>query len=145
MTPEPGDESAVSAVVGEMLLIAIVLILVAVFSTSLADYLPTERTPTVTIMMSSNDMAGTITLWHKGGDWIRADSLRVVISDQNSGTSYRLNDPVHPFVMVPGGQTFDLGGNITVMRGEALHGNESVTLATDRAVIFSGIVGRDTP
>ena len=75
--------TAVSEVVGEMLMIGIVLILVSVFSASLPNYLPSERSPTVTIMMS-NDTGGNITLWHKGGDWVKTDVLRVIVSDTTS-------------------------------------------------------------
>lgn len=137
-------ETAVSAVVGEMLMITIVLILVAIFSSSLPDYLPSERSPTVTIMMS-NDTLGNLTLWHKGGDWVKTESLRVVVSGKEGQVSYRFTDPDHRFVLVPGGQTFDLGGNITITREQPLTGNETVVLATERAVVFSGIIGRITP
>ena len=133
-------EVAVSAVVGEMLMIGIVLILVSFFSATLPSYLPSERSPTVTILMS-HDTSGNITLWHKGGDWVRADSLRVVISNQTREVSYRLNDPQHGFILVPFTQTFDVGSNITVIREESLIGDESVVLATDRSVVFSGTVG----
>jgi FlaG/FlaF family flagellin (archaellin) len=133
-------EVAVSAVVGEMLMIGIVLILVSFFSATLPSYLPSERSPTVTILMS-HDSSGNITLWHKGGDWVRADSLRVVISNQTREVSYRLTDPQHDFILVPSTQTFDLGSNITLIREESLIGDESVVLATDRSVVFSGTVG----
>ena len=53
---------AVSEVVGEMLMIGVVLILAAVFTSQLPNYLPSERSPSVTIMMS-NDTSGDITLW----------------------------------------------------------------------------------
>jgi len=132
---------AVSEVVGEMLMIGIVLILVAVFSASLANYLPSERIPTVTILLT-NTTDGHITLWHKGGDWVKTDTLRVMISDGNNTVTkiYMLkSDP--PFVVVPSEEAFDLGDNLTVDWGGPLAGNESVTLATDRAVIFSGKTG----
>ncbi len=135
--------TAVSEVVGEMLMIGIVLILVSVFSASLPNYLPSERSPTVTIMMS-NDTGGNITLWHKGGDWVKTDVLKVIVSNTTSTTTYTLkSDP--PFIPVPDSQAFDLNDNITVNLGQLLIGNESVVLATDRAVIFSGIVGRGLP
>ena len=51
------NSRAVSGVVGEMLMIGIVLILAAVFTSQLPNYLPSERSPTVTIMMS-NDTLG---------------------------------------------------------------------------------------
>jgi archaeal type IV pilus assembly protein PilA len=132
--------TAVSEVVGEMLMIAIVLIIVSVFSASLADYLPSERSPTVTIRIS-NDNDGHITLWHKGGDWVKTDALKVVVSNSTGMSSYTLkSDP--PFTAVPDMQAFDLEGNITVDYGKPLAGDEEVVLATDRAVIFSGMIGR---
>lgn len=145
MAKIPECESAVSEVVGEMLIIAIVLILVSIFSASLPSYLPSERSPTVTIMMS-HDSDGNITLWHKGGDWVKANSIRMIVSNNTTyQTSYRLNDPVHGFILVPDTQAFDLGSTITVDWGKPLEGNEKVVLATDRAVIFSGSVGSVTP
>jgi FlaG/FlaF family flagellin (archaellin) len=136
-------DTAVSEIVGEMLMIGIVLIIVSVFSASLSDYLPSERSPTVTIMMS-NDTGGNITLWHKGGDWVKTDALKVVVSNTTSMSAYTLkSDP--PFIPVPDIQAFDLNGNITVDYGKPLFGDEEVVLATDRAVIFSGMVGRGKP
>jgi len=133
--------TAVSEVVGEMLMIGIVLILVSVFSASLSDYLPSERSPTVTISMG-NDTAGNIILWHKGGDWVKAETLRVIVSDASGmATTYTLKGNPS-FILIPYAQAFDLESNITVRRDTPLAGNESVTLATDRAVIFSGTVGR---
>jgi len=143
------NTGAVSEVVGEMLMIGIVLILVAVFSASLADYLPSERTPSVTIRMSHNITDGTITLWHKGGDWVKAEDLNVLVRDNDSVTApvtrYTTRNGDHDFILVPDAQAFDLESNITVSRGQPLTGNESITLATDRAVLFSGTVGSVRP
>jgi archaeal type IV pilus assembly protein PilA len=137
------NSHAVSEVVGEMLMIGIVLILVAVFTASLADFIPSSRSPTVTIIMS-NDTGGNLTLWHKGGDWVKAETLRVIVSNTTGMTTYTANsDP--PFILVPDEQAFDLESNITVIRNVPLAGDESVSLATDRAVIFSGTVRRGTP
>lgn len=136
--------TAVSEVVGEMLMIAIVLIIIAVFSASLSDYLPSERSPTITIMMS-NDTEGHITLWHKGGDWVRTDALKVIVyatNGMNTLTSTYTLKSSPPFLPVPRTQSFDLNDNITVEYGQPLAGDEVVVLATDRAVIFSGRVGR---
>ena len=131
-----------------MLMIAIVLILVAVFSSQLADYLPSERSPTVTIRVS-NDGRGNITLWHKGGDWVKTGSLRVVVFNQ----SYRMDDPDHKFILGRAewmtdqsfsDRTFDLGENITVDIQRPLTEDEkekTITLATDKAVVFSGTIG----
>lgn len=134
------NSQAVSGVVGEMLMIAIVLIIVAVFTSQLSSYLPSERSPTVTIMMS-NDTFGNVTLWHKGGDWVKVSSLKVVVSNRTQTTNYAIHDPSHPPVVVPATQVFDLGSNITIDHGQPLTGDERVVVATDRAVIFSGSVG----
>jgi len=140
MKPENERNSAVSEVVGEMLMIGIVLILVSVFSASLSNYLPSERSPTVTIRMG-NDSSGQIFLWHKGGDWVETDSLKVIVSNASSMETYTLKSSP-PFTIVPDAQAFDLGGAITVNCGRPLSGDEEVVLATDRAVLFSGNVGR---
>ncbi len=138
------NTKAVSEVVGEMLMIGIVLILVAVFSASLASYLPSERTPSVTIRLTHNITDGTITLWHKGGDWVKAEDLTVLVRDNDSVTApvihYTTRNGDHTFILVPDAQAFDLESNITVSRDKPLSGNESITLATDRAVLFSGSV-----
>ncbi|MDD1691028.1 MAG: type IV pilin N-terminal domain-containing protein [Methanoregula sp.] len=138
------NNAAVSEVVGEMLMIGIVLILVAVFSASLADYLPSERPPSVTIRMN-NDTGGNITLWHKGGDWVKVDSLKIIVTNATEiPISYtRTGDLL--FILVPDTQTFDLESNITVSTGQPLIGNESVSLITDRAVLFSGTIGSVKP
>lgn len=138
------NDAAVSEVVGEMLMIGLVLILVAVFSSSLANYLPSERLPSVTIRMS-NDTGGNMTLWHKGGDWVKTDSLKVlVMKNDGNTTSYTIRDR-NAFHLVPDADSFDLESNITIIREEPLLGNESVSLATDRAVLFSGTVGSVKP
>jgi len=136
--------TAVSEVVGEMLMIAIVLIIVSVFSASLADYLPSERSPSVSIMMS-NDTAGNIIIWHKGGDWVRTDVLKVIVSDAGGMPATYTLKSESPLLPVPDSQAFDLNDNITVRYGKPLAGGEEVVLATDRAVIFSGRVGGGRP
>ncbi|OPX64389.1 MULTISPECIES: type IV pilin N-terminal domain-containing protein [unclassified Methanoregula] len=136
--------NAVSEVVGEMLMISLVLILVSVFSVSLADHLPSERVPSVTIMVS-NDTSGNIMLWHKGGDWVKADSLRVRVFETDGDVTTYTSGGIPPFMLVPDVDSFDLESNITVNRGLPLLGNESVSLYTDRAVLFSGTIGRGSP
>jgi FlaG/FlaF family flagellin (archaellin) len=137
---------AVSEIVGEMLMIGIVLILAAVFTSQLPNYLPSERSPTVTIMMSNT--SNTITLWHKGGDWVKLNTLKVIVSNQSNQTTFTATGSP-PFTFVnsaePTSSVFDLGGNITVSLPSALFGDEKVVLATDRAVLFSGVVSGGQP
>ncbi len=143
MDTQESNTRGVSEVVGEMLMIGLVIILIAVFSTTLSSFLPTERYPSVTIKVT-NETANTITVWHNGGDWVKATDLRVIVknsTDHASETTYRLDDSNRPFVLVPQKTTFDLGSNITIIWDSGLDGNETVKLATPRAVIFSGILG----
>ncbi|MDD1701659.1 MAG: type IV pilin N-terminal domain-containing protein [Methanoregula sp.] len=138
MKKKSSNNLAVSGVVGEMLMIGIVLILAAVFSSQLPNYLPSERSPSVTIMMS-NDTSGNITFWHKGGDWVKINSIKVIVSNQSAQDTFTSSDS--DFIYVPVTSTFDLGGNITVKTNVTLDKNVSIVLATDRAVLFSGKVG----
>ena len=138
---------AVSEVVGEMLMIGIVLILAAAFTSQLPNYLPSERSPTVTVMMS-NDTTGNITLWHKGGDWVKLNTLKVIVANQSHASTFTATgDPRFTFVnsAESSSSVFDLGGNITVSMNAPLYGDEKVTLATDRAVLFSGVVSGGQP
>lgn len=125
-------DEAVSEVVGEMLMISLVLLLVAVFAASLGNYLPTERSPTVTVMMTST--ADTITLSHKGGDWVKATDLEVLVSNATEVRKYRSDE----FTLNPSKMAFDLGSSISV--NCTITGDKQVRLTTPRAVLFCGEV-----
>ncbi|MEN6609773.1 MAG: type IV pilin N-terminal domain-containing protein [Methanoregulaceae archaeon] len=152
MNPKEHNEPGVSEVVGEMLMIALVVVLLAVFSAALFNYLPVDREPTVSIMMK-NDTRGNITLWHKGGDWVKGEDLSVLIGyDTDKRRSYKYNDTFtdssNHFLMVHPDQQkkkiFDLGSNITVIipesiwNSEYLQGNITVRLVSPRSVIYTG-------
>lgn len=127
------NDEAVSEVVGEMLMISLVLLLVAVFSVSLGNLLPTERAPTVNVMMDNT--TENITLYHKGGDWVQAKDLEVIVWNRTVGSrSYRIGE----FDLVPEKEVFDIGSSITV--NCVVIGDETVRLVMPRVVIFSGEV-----
>jgi archaeal type IV pilus assembly protein PilA len=132
------QEAGVSEVVGEMLMIGLVIILIGVFAAALGNFLPTSRDPSVTILMT-NDSQGNITLWHKGGDWVKKEDLTVVVSYPNDTLQKISSSDSARFVMVPDKTVFDLGSNITVKTG-TLAGNETVSLVTPHARIFTGRV-----
>jgi FlaG/FlaF family flagellin (archaellin) len=132
--PENAGESAVSGVVGEMLMLALVLILVSVFAASAGNHLPDERTPSISIKMSNT--TGNVTLWHKGGDWVMKGDLSVIVMNETGAKRFTSSCP--GFWMDPDTSVFDLGGTITVDHPVA--GGEEVRLVTPRAVIFSGRV-----
>ena len=137
------NSRAVSGVVGEMLMIGIVLVLAAVFTAQLPNYLPSERSPTVTIMMS-NDTLGNVTLWHKGGDWVKINTLKVIVSNQDIPGNLYLHRQftIHFLCPTPQNPTArsSISGGTSQFPGRRFAGDEKVVLATDRAVLFSGIV-----
>jgi FlaG/FlaF family flagellin (archaellin) len=131
-------DDAVSEIVGEMLLLTIVLVLLALFSTSLSNYLPPPRDPSVTIKMSPID-SGTVTLYHKGGDAIKKADLVVIVGDkkligENNDfriTSEQITDPL----------LFDLGDSVTLgvtTKVPQVNQGDEITIATTRAVLFKG-------
>lgn len=146
---QPGADRCrgVSEVVGEMLMIGLVIMLLAVFTTALYTFVPMDRGPTIAIRMS-NDTLGNVTLWHKGGDWVKAEDLNVVILQNGVKRSYRYNrtqtDTGSQFSLVsPDGRVkgvFDLGSAITVTLADP-GGNGTVRLVTTRTVIFTGRIG----
>jgi FlaG/FlaF family flagellin (archaellin) len=139
MISRPEQESGVSEVVGEMLMIGLVIILIGVFAAALGNFLPTSRDPSVTILMTTDNLNGTITLWHKGGDWVKKEDLTVVVSYPNDTLQKILPSDKTNFIMVPDKTVFDLGSNITVHAG-TFAGNETVSLVTPHARIFTGRV-----
>ncbi|HEX3001478.1 MAG TPA: type IV pilin N-terminal domain-containing protein [Methanoregula sp.] len=128
-----GADRGVSEVVGEMLMIALVVILVSVFSAVLFNFLPAEQDPAISIMMTNDRQ--NITLWHKGGDWVKAGDLVVVIGNETSRLSF---SPKNGLLLVPGKPVFDLGSNISVRMPRSLDGTETVRLVTPNTVIYMG-------
>jgi archaeal type IV pilus assembly protein PilA len=129
-------DSGVSEVVGEMLMIALVIVLLSVFSAALSNFLPSDRDPSINIMMSNDRQ--NITLWHKGGDWVKFEDLTVVIGNETNRTSITWRNG--NLLIVPNKTVFDLGSNITVHMPMYLEGNETVKLVTPHTVIFTGKV-----
>ena len=128
-------ESGVSEVVGEMLMIGLVIILIAVFSAIFFNLVPATREPGISVRISADGQ--DITLWHKGGDWVRTEDLTVITGNE----SYRFSftNESDNFVLVPEKPVFDLGSSITVHVGN-IKGNETVRLVTPRTVLFTGKV-----
>ena len=135
MTKFDAKDDAVSSVVGEMLLLTIVLILTAVFAVSAFSFLPGDREDIVDVdaEISSN----TITFWHKGGDAVPKDRLKVSVYDgvnprDVTVTSLKNYADVDTSV-------FDLGGRYTVSVSSLSTGDD-IRLSTDRTIIYTGVV-----
>lgn len=115
-------DSAVSSVLSEVLLIALVLILVPIVTVSLMNQLPEGRVPTVTIKMGPLDDS-SVTFYHKGGDWIRKEDIKIMLNG---------NPVLFPYNKV----TFDLGDAISVS-GVPEGGN--ISFIVKNTVVFSGV------
>jgi archaeal type IV pilus assembly protein PilA len=129
-------DAGVSEVVGEMLMIALVIILLSVFSAALYHFLPTDRDPSINVMMSNGNQS--VTLWHKGGDWVKFEDLTVIVGNETARTSFASQSG--NLLLVPNKTVFDLGSNITVTLPHDLEGNETIKLVTPHTVIYTGRV-----
>ena len=130
------NEEAVSEIVGEMLMLTIVLILLAVFSSSLSHYLPPPRDPSVTIKMSSIDPgSGNVTLYHTGGDVIKKGDLIVIVENSPSNRE-KVGFTIHSMIDNP--EIFSLGDTINI----SAQNQAEITLSTSRTVLFKGTATR---
>ncbi len=136
MNYKKNTDSGVSEVVGEMLMIALVIVLISVFSATLYNFLPTSRDPSINIMMTNDQQ--NITLWDKGGDWVKEEDLTVIVGNDTNRTSFSYQNG--DLILVPDKPVFDLGSNITVQMHTQLEGNETVKLVTPKTVIYTGKV-----
>jgi archaeal type IV pilus assembly protein PilA len=128
-------EDAVSEIVGEMLMLTMVLIILAVFSSSLSNYLPPPRDPSVTISKFYD--GNNVTIYHKGGDPIKTVDLTIIV--ENSTTMSRLTSKAGGFTVLnfmgePTPGLFDLGDKINVT---GVAGDSRISIATSHAVIYS--------
>ncbi|OPX69475.1 MAG: hypothetical protein A4E37_00466 [Methanoregulaceae archaeon PtaB.Bin056] len=129
------DGEAVSSIVGEMLMLALVVIVIGLVSINAQSLLPPPREPSVTVLIEKNG-PGSVTFHHKGGDAIEAGDLKVLINGTENAT-FLLNgvEFTDPHVL------FDLGDRIEAGKpGGALSSGESIRLATSRAVLYAGVV-----
>jgi archaeal type IV pilus assembly protein PilA len=115
-------DPAVSSVISEVLMIALVLILVPIVTMSLMNQLPEGRVPTVLIKMGPFD-GSSVTLYHKGGDWIRKEDIRILLNGNVIGFSYNRT-------------TFDLGDTISV---QGIPDGGNISFIVKNAVVFSGV------
>jgi FlaG/FlaF family flagellin (archaellin) len=87
------DETGVSPIVGEMLMLSLVLILVSLFAVSASQYIPEDREPSLNIMMEKytpQDNDYNVTLWHKGGDTVSNRGIKIILSKDKDGIKDRI-------------------------------------------------------
>jgi FlaG/FlaF family flagellin (archaellin) len=137
------SDDAVSEVVGEMLMIAIVLILAAIFSASAWIMLPADRHPQVNIKMDQPDNEN-VALWHKGGDWVKSGDLTVICSNKSATQRFRVGDGTvahfDGYNQPTTKQSFDLGDRLEIDINITALNITEIKLVTSRSVIFTGEV-----
>lgn len=128
-------EDSVSPVIGEALMIGLVIMLIPLVTISVMNQIPENRVPTVTILLDNT--ADTLTLYHKGGDYLVKDDISVIIRHDNVDTTFRSwSDQVH---YSTDARAFDLGDTLTIT-GIDLDTDDSVRVVTHNAVIFTGVI-----
>jgi len=131
------SDSAVTSVVGEMLILVLVIILVSLFAMSAFNLLPGDRETVTTVSLENNTTH--LIFWHKGGDWMEKKDLTITATPQGGGNRTLLTiDGVFDYAGNPV-EVFDLGGNVTVLLPSDLKsGVYEIRVATPRNVIYAG-------
>ena len=128
-------DDAATSVVGEILLMALVIILVSLFAASAFDLLPGDRQSVVDVSMSVDD--DSLSFWHKGGDWIAGEDLTVTLTKSDATKSVLTQKSLtdweeHPKVV------FDLGGCYTVSLPDSVPtGDVSIRLTSSDSVLYA--------
>ena len=128
-------DDAATSVVGEILLMALVIILVSLFAASAFDLLPGDRQSVVDVSMQINDDK-TLSFWHKGGDWIDGDDLKVTLTAAN-GQKYTPTEKSLTDYQGVDKLVFDLGGCYTVKFDTIPAGNVNIRLTSTDSVLYA--------
>ena len=128
-------DDAATSVVGEILLMALVIILVSLFAASAFDLLPGDRQSVVDVSMSVDD--DSLSFWHKGGDWIAGEDLTVTLT-KSDGTKSVLTQKSLTDWEGKEKVVFDLGGCYTVSLTEPVPTDEvSIRLTSSDSVLYA--------
>jgi len=135
------DGDAVSSIVGEMLMLTLVVILIGLVSVNAQSILPPPREPSVTVKMGYDDVSTTLTIYHKGGDPVEVDDLKIVVSKGDNQYTYcKDGSCTSTFTTDPGGiEIFDLGSSVSADLSP-IDPPFAVKVATSRSVLFTGEV-----
>ena len=129
-------DDAATSVVGEILLMALVIILVSLFAASAFDLLPGDRQSVVDVSMSYDKDEKTISFWHKGGDWIDGNDLKVTLTDE-SGQKHTLTAKSLTDYQGVDKLVFDLGGCYTVKFDTIPDGIVNIRLTSTDSVLYA--------
>lgn len=120
-----------TSVVGEMLLLGIVIILVSLVAMSAFNLLPGERETITEVVMEYQKGTNNISFWHKGGDWVLKQDLRVTLNSVEVNGETTLTNWEGKSVDV-----FDLGGCYTIKTDTIPVGE--IRLVTTGSILYSG-------
>ena len=130
-------DDAATSVVGEILLMALVIILVSLFAASAFDLLPGDRQSVVDVSMEYDEANKTLSFWHKGGDWIAGDDLTVTMTKADGTKSVLTQKSLTDWEGQPK-VVFDLGGCYTVSLTEPVPTDEvSIRLTSSDSVLYA--------
>mgnify|MGYP001003492694 CR=1 FL=1 len=144
MNDSKRNDEAVSSVVGEMIMITLVIILVALFATSAFSLVPGGREASVDVVMKNVSGDITVVFWHKGGDWVEMKDLTVLVIRAEDGRREEYCPDVFDHEGSPV-KAFDLGGCLIVQlgTGNPLECGDMVRLVTPKTVIYSGEIPKE--
>lgn len=130
------SDSAVTSVVGEMLILVLVIILVSLFATSAFNLLPGDRETVTTVSMETNTTH--LIFWYKGGDWVDKKDLTIMVTPRDDGNLTLLTiEGVFDYAGNPV-EVFDLGGSVTARLSDLMSGVYEMRVATPRNIIYAG-------
>ncbi|ABN07703.1 Protein of unknown function DUF1628 [Methanocorpusculum labreanum Z] len=128
-------DEGITSVAGEMLILALILILVSLFAVSAFNLLPGERETVVDVSM--NTSADTLYFWHKGGDWVEGKDLTAVLTPTNGGEKIVLEKISLTDCFGNESSVFDLGGCYAVDLSTVPSESYSLRLTTAENVIYA--------
>ncbi|HJJ28793.1 MAG TPA: type IV pilin N-terminal domain-containing protein [Methanocorpusculum sp.] len=126
-------DSAVSSVVGEMLMLAVVVILAGLFAVGAMSFLPGERGEVIDITADFSDLTH-IVFTHRGGDVVSAADLKVTVYQGTTGQAVTFevrnqNDDNTASV-------FDLGRRIVLL--ESIASGDEIRISTSKSIVYAG-------
>lgn len=140
MKYERSDEG-VTSVIGEMLILALVIILVSLFASSAFQLIPGDRETVTDVSMNMSSDMKTMYFWHKGGDWVDPAELSVTVTPKDRNATKRTMKITNVTDYAGNASAiFDLGGRLTAESVPVLKAGDEIRLVTPKSVLFAGTV-----
>ncbi len=129
------NDDGITSVAGEMLILALILILISLFAMSAFNLLPGERDTIVDVSM--NESVDTLFFWHKGGDWVEGKEISAVLTPTAGGDKIILEKVLLTDCRNNESAVFDLGGCYAVDISSVPFDSYSLRLTTADSVIYA--------